>query len=212
MRSTNDDSSPESSPGEVTSLLAAHREGDESAFERLVDLVYPLLSRIAHDRLRGGGKSVTVSTGDLVHEAYARVLAAIPDSIRDRPTLLCALARSIRNLVVDHHRRRRSAKRGGGWERVNLDGLRFSGGFDDVDQLALREAMDRLRGSSTVGARCHEVVLLRYFAQHDLGEIAEILRVSRRTVDSDWRYARAFLARQLGRDNTGGGESRSERR
>ncbi len=207
MRSKKSDSPADfdgSRAGDVTALLAAYRQGDGGALDRLAAYIYPQLLRIASDRRRRQTRSVTLSTGDLAHEAYAKVLAAVPDAITNRPALMRALARAIQNLLVDHYRRRQSAKRGGSWEKIEIEGLELSAAFDVVDQVALKEAMERLHERSEIGERCHEVVLLRYYGGLEMGEIAEVLGVSRRTVDHDWQFARAFLARTMPHDDATG--------
>lgn len=161
---------------------------DPGSADELFPIVYDELRRLA-GHLRGG-RDVANPTS-LVHEAYLR-LASDEGRAWDRLHFQRVAARAMRHVLVDRARRRGSAKRGGGWERVTLDGL----GADGIDILELSDALERLAEADPVGS---EVVDLRFFGGLSGEETAEALGCSERTVDRAWRRARALLQVLLGK-------------
>src|SRR5262245_34302249 len=182
-------------PGEeITSLLERARAGDASAKADLIQRIYAELRQIAGRLMRrqpAGSLSPTV----LVREALLRLdageaLAQAPD----RRYLFAAAAQAMRRVLVDHARARRAAKRGGEMARVPLDDVLDSLAERRLDVLALDEALDRL---AALNERQWLVVVLRFFADFSVEEVARTLEVSVSTVESDFRMARAFLHRAL---------------
>lgn len=178
----------------VTTLLRAWRDGDASAFEKLVPIVYDELRQIARRHMAGERVSHTLQTGALVNEAYLRLVDIKRIDWQGRAHFIAMAARTMRRVLVDAARARRKQKRGGGIERVTLDehGILAPGPGPDV--LALNDALDEL---ATVSPRKAEVIELRFFAGLTNAEAAEVLHVSEDTVRRDWRLARAWLFREL---------------
>jgi RNA polymerase sigma-70 factor, ECF subfamily len=168
----------------------------------LVAEVYGELRRIAGAYLRRERRGHTLQTTALVHEAYLRLNGEGRASWPDRAGFCAAAAQTIRRILTDHARARRRLKRGGTGRRVRLDPGMLAAAGESIDILALDEALQRL---ATLSPRQARIVELRYFGGLTDEEIAEMLAVSRRTVQSDWRGARAWLHRELSR-----GESASE--
>jgi RNA polymerase sigma-70 factor, ECF subfamily len=182
-------------PGEATRLLHAIQEGDATAKERLIHLVYGELRGIAAKFLLDEGQSQTLQPTALVHEAYLRldndgVLSNAPN----RNYFFAAAAQAMRQVLVDHARRRRTDKRGKGWKRVPLDAVLDYFEQENLDVVALHEALDEM---AALDERKSQVVVLRFFGGFTVGEVAEQLGVSVSTVESDFRLARAWLHQQI---------------
>jgi RNA polymerase sigma factor (TIGR02999 family) len=182
--------------GDLTAILNEARAGREDAKERLVRAIYAELRRTAGGLMRRERPGHTLQTTALVHEALLRLLDG--DTLADVPNrryLFAAAAQAMRQVLVDHARRRRRRKRDGDRVRVPLD--QVLAGFDDqgLDVIALHEALDRLAQEHP---RPAQVVELRFFGGLTVPEVAEALAVSDTTIESDWRFARAWLKGQLG--------------
>jgi len=178
--------------GEISALLGRVREGEPAAREQLLPLVYADIESIAAAYVRGGG---SLEPRGLVHELYLR-LAAGPLDARDRKHFFSVAALAMRQILTDRARRRRAAKRGGDAVRVTLSGL---GASDDaLDLIAVDGALAELEKRSPRQAR---VVELRGLVGLTAAETAEALGISERTVHTEWRLARAWLARALGAAN-----------
>jgi len=159
--------------------------------------VYEELRRLAQSYLGARGPA-TLQPTVLVHEAYMRIAAGseLAPKWRDRQHFCAIAALAMRHVLIDYCRQRVAEKRGGGAERVTLSGLAGSGGEDAVvDVLALDETLVRL---AQLDERMARIVELRIFGGMTGDEIAAELEVSRRTVESDWRRARAWLSSELG--------------
>jgi RNA polymerase sigma factor (TIGR02999 family) len=156
---------------------------------------YQELKRMASHHLRAmGSGGSTLSTTELVHEAYLRLQATSPDDWDGRAHFFGAAARAMRQVLVDFARRRGAAKRGGDATRVSLsDGdLVLEVQLDEI--LALDEALGRL---GTVDERLRQIVDLRFFGGFSEQEVADLLGVARRTIERSWMKARLFLLREL---------------
>jgi RNA polymerase sigma-70 factor (ECF subfamily) len=177
-----------------TVLLQAWRSGDEHALDRLMELVYDELSRLARSALNRERRDHTLQTRALVHEAYMKLIDADVEW-KDRAHFFALAARSMRRILTDHARSRGRAKRGGNPIRVELtDGAAAIAGAP-IDLLDLERALDKL---TALDPRHAQLVELHFFAGMDYDEAAEVLGVSPRTIGRDLRVARAFLARELG--------------
>lgn len=181
---------------DVTSLLHAWRQGDASALDRLLPLVYRELRRIAHARMRAEGPAdQTLQTTALVHEAYLRLVKGAEVPWQDRVHFYAVSARVMRRLLIDHAREQLALKRGGEDRAVPFADDLGAVPARPEELVALDEALGRL---AQVDARMARVVELRYFAGLNMDETAETLGVCSRTVKRDWQVARAWLHRELG--------------
>lgn len=188
---------PKPSPADVTRLLHRWEEGDESAVEELMPLVYDELRALAARRLRGEREGHTLQATALVNEAYLRLVGSqVP--LQGRAHFFALAARMMRRILVDHARARDAAKRGGGAARLSLTEARLfepaSDEGDPVGVLAIHEALEALESHDERKAR---VVELSVFAGLTQREVAEALSVSPATVERDLRFARAWLASRL---------------
>ncbi|MGC4059959.1 MAG: ECF-type sigma factor [Aquabacterium sp.] len=177
--------------GEVTLLLAAAQQGQAEALDKLFELLYPELRRIAAARMRKTDERVMLDTTSLVHECYLRLLKLDELSLNDRGHFLAYAAKVMRSVVVDLAREQQAQRRGGDMAFVTLDTAVASGlpnGEHEV--LHIHEALEAL---GEIDPRLVKVVEMRYFIGLDNTEIAQVLDVSTRTVERDWERARSFL-------------------
>lgn len=178
--------------GEATRLLRRMGEGDASAGESLLPLVYDELKRLAGALMRSERKDHTLQPTALVHEAWVRVAGSERQGFNDRRHFLAVAAQAMRRLLVDHARARAAEKRGGDWHRVTLSGV--SAPEEGVDLVALNEALEQLEEVSPRQAR---VVELKFFGGFTINEMAEELGVGTTTVEDDWATAKVWLLRAL---------------
>jgi RNA polymerase sigma factor (TIGR02999 family) len=182
--------------GNVTLLLADVRAGREGAHEELVQAIYGELRRMAGGLMRGERPDHTLQPSALVNEALLALLEG--ESLADVPNrryLFAAAAEAMRRVLVDHAQRRRAKKRIGNRVRVPLDQTLAILDEQGVDVIALHEALDQL---TEAHPRQAQVVKLRFFGGLTVPEVAEALEVSATTIESDWRFARAWLKGRLG--------------
>jgi RNA polymerase sigma factor (TIGR02999 family) len=182
---------------DVTLLLEGAGRGDPRASQALLPLVYDELRRLAERRLAREPAGATLQATALVHEAWLRLVGddGAPGDWGSRGHFFGAAAQAMRRILVERARARRAVKRGGGAARVTLAEDAWAAPVPDEDLLALDEALERLSARDERKAR---VVLLRHFAGLTVEETAAALGVSPATVKSDWAFARAWLARELG--------------
>jgi RNA polymerase sigma-70 factor, ECF subfamily len=194
------DSSSPLDRSEVTSLLERMGTGDHSAADRLMPLVYDELRVRARRYLRGRA-DVSLQPTALVHEAYLRLIDA-PDGWNGRTHFFAVAAIAMRQVLLDHARYHGRGKRGGNRRRVTLDEAVARDAGPDVDLLAFGQALERLAALDQRQAR---IVELRILAGMTADEVAEVLEISRRSVQRDWAFAKAWLRAEL--DESGEGES-----
>jgi RNA polymerase sigma factor (TIGR02999 family) len=184
---------------DVSLLLASAAAGERAAFDRVFDLVYEELRRLAR-QVRRGRASETMNTTALVHEAYLRLLPSRGLGWEGRSHFMAVAARAMRQVLVRAAERNATAKRGGGQVDLSLDESaqrplnRDAGTVDPVRLLALDSAIAQLESFSPRQAR---VVECRFFAGLSVEETAHALAISEPTVKRDWSAARAWLAREL---------------
>jgi RNA polymerase sigma factor (TIGR02999 family) len=178
---------------DVTGFLKAWASGDSGALERLTPLVYDELLRIARRYMRGR-QAQTLQTTALVNEAYIRLMAAEDLSWRDRAHFFAVAAQMMRRILVDAARSRGAAKRGGDALRVTFSEDIGFPDSQDVNVLAIDDALSALE---KLDARKARVVELRFFGGLSVEETAEILQISAHTVMRDWRLAKPWLAREV---------------
>lgn len=188
-----------------SSLRRASARGE---LNELLPRIYDELRAVAHRMMCGERAGHTLQTTAVVHEAYVRLLEQRNLTPADHGPFLAAAANTIRRILVDHARQRRSAKRGGGWHRLDplvedgrdgcdgrgRDGPVAPGHADALDLLALDEALFKL---AQVDPRAADVVTMRYFGGLNVAQIAHALGVCPRTIGDDWSMARAWLRREL---------------
>ena len=179
---------------DTTMLLKRASDGDESAVNDLMPLVYKELRALAEHYLQGERPDHTLQATALVNEAYIRLIKQEDVEWRSRAHFFAVAAQAIRRILVDHARTHERIKRGGGRQRVRLDEDLAVREERDLDLVALDEAMERL---ATLNPRQAQIVEMRFFAGLALKEVAGFLGVSPRTVDGDWSMARAWLRREL---------------
>jgi RNA polymerase sigma factor (TIGR02999 family) len=183
----------ERSPGEVTQLLLASSNGNKTALDQLMPLVYRELRRLARRHLGREGAGHTLQTTALVHEAYMRLVGQ-EQPWQNRAHFFGVAAQMMRRILVDYARRRRYAKRGGA-HRVAIDDLPDVSAERAADVLAVDAALTAL---AEVDERKSKMVELRFFGGLSLEETAEVLGVSEGTVRRDWTLAKAWLQREIG--------------
>ena len=180
----------------VTGLLLAWSRGEQAALEKLVPLVYAELRRIAHRYMNRERRGHTLQTTELVNEAYLRLIDASQVRWQDRAHFLAISAQLMRRILVDFARSRGYLKRGGGAHRETFDEALFVSPAPGADLVALDDALTALAGKD---ARKSRVVELRFFGGLSVEETAEVLKVSPDTIHRDWRLAKAWLAREMGK-------------
>ena len=186
----------EESSGEITSLLRAWNAGDQAAFDRLTELVYPELRRMARRYMKNERQTNTLQATALVHEVYCRLVDVRRVEWRERVQFYAMAAQMMRRILVDAARARGSKKRGGSAVKVAVDDAAVVSPAPDRSILALDEALTTF---SHLAPRQAKVVELRYFGGLTEEEIVAALDISPRTVRRDWDFAKAWLSRQLNR-------------
>lgn len=181
----------------ITQLLVSLKDpaaDKTTAAERLYDGVYDKMRSMAHLMMRRENCSHTLQPTALVHEAYLKLVDQSRVEWHDRAHFYATAARVMRHILVDHARRKSRSKHGGGWRRVTLDeGLGISKD-PYLDTLSLDKALTRL---FELDDRMGKVVEMRIFGGLTAREIADVLGVSKRTVDGDWMVAKRWLAEEL---------------
>jgi RNA polymerase sigma-70 factor, ECF subfamily len=178
---------------QVTALLRAWGDGDDSAVDALMPLVYDELHRLARLYMSRERHGLTLQPTALVNEAYLRLVDIRRVRWQDHAHFLAVSARVMRRVLIDVARTRASLKRAGGVQRVSFDEALTPGQWS-ADLIALDDALSALAQRD---ARKSQVVELRFFGGLDVEETAAALRVSSRTVMRDWRLARAWLSCEL---------------
>ncbi len=176
--------------GEATSILDALETGDPADAAGLLPLVYDDLRRLAAHRLAHEAPGQTLQPTDLVHEAYLRLVGSDERRWDNRGHFFAAAAETMRRILVERARRKRSLKHGGDRVRRDLDAADLQGPDPREDLVALDEALTQLAADDGVAAA---LVQLRYFGGLSVPEAARVLRVSPRTADRIWAYARSWL-------------------
>lgn len=180
---------------DVTALLQEWSDGKRQALDRLVPLLYEHMRRLAHHRLRHEDANLSLNTTALVHEAYLKLVDVRRARFRDRAHFLAMASRVMRRLLVDHARARSAAKRGAGAARVELtDDIAIS----DAQAESITLLDDALQRLDAVDARQSQILEQRYFGGLSLEETAEAVGVSLATVKRELRFARAWLAVEIG--------------
>ena len=177
--------------GEITELIQRAGAGSAEAVERLFELLYADLKRLAHAKLRLNPGPALLDTTTLLHESYLRLIKLEQLQVQDRAHFMAYAARVMRSVVVDLVRENSAERRGGGLALVTLD-TASAGAVPAADEqiLAVHEALAEL---ASIDERLVRVVEMRYFVGLEMEEIALALGVGKRTVERDWEKARSFL-------------------
>ena len=185
---------PPNSDVHPTELLRAWSQGDESARERLIPLLYQELHSLARRYMRGERPDHTLQATALVNEAYLRLIDVNRIEWRSRTHFLALAAQMMRRILIESARNRHRQKRSAGALRVSIDDIGDLPAAKEPDLVALNDALGAL---ATFDARMSQVVELRYFGGLTVEETADVLRVSPETVMRDWKTAKAWLLREL---------------
>jgi len=183
---------------EITGLLLAWSDGDSEALDRLTPLVHQELRRLAWGYLRGERAGHVLQTTALVNEAYLRLIDAGRMRWQNRAHFFAVSAQLMRHILVDFARARGSQKRGGEAAQVSLDEALTVAPERGSELIALDDALSSL---AKLDERQSKVVELRFFGGLTDVEIAEVLKVSPRTVSGDWSMARSWLLRELSKSS-----------
>ena len=184
---------------DVTRILKAVEEGDQSAGEELFSIVYGELRRLAADQMRREAPGHTLQATALVHEAWLRLIGPNDQQWSNRAHFFGAAAEAMRRVLVDHARRKHRLKRGGGQDHQELDTTIPVESKPYEDILSVHEALDTLALEDPIAA---DLVKLRYFVGMTMEESAAALGLSKRTAEGLWTFARHWLRRTI--DGSGG--------
>jgi len=180
---------------DVTRILSAIEQGDPSAGDQLLPLVYDELRRLAAERLAHEKPGQTLEATALVHEAYLRLVdVEQAQHWNSRGHFFAAAAEAMRRILVGTARRKGRAKHGGGRQRVDLNAVQVALDMPAEHLLALDEALTRLAAQDAQAAR---LVDLHCFAGLSIEQAAEMLGISARTAYRDWSFAQAWLYRAI---------------
>jgi len=181
-----------SSTHQVTQLLQAWSEGEQSALDKLIPIVYDELHRMAQRYMAQEWPGHTLQTTALVNEAYLRLVDSAHTNWQNRIHFFAVCAQAMRRILVDWARSRQAMKRGGEIRPLELEEALAVAPQPGADLVALDDALKAL---AAVDPRMSQVVELRFFGGLSLEETAEVLKVSSETVLRDWKLAKSWLRR-----------------
>lgn len=184
----------EEQTSQVTQLIGDLASGDQTAAERLFPLLYDAFHQLAARYMQGERSGHTLSPTALVHEAYMKMVDQKRVDWKGKTHFFAVGAQAMRRILVDHARSHQRAKRGGGRQRIELDENVALSPQRDEDLIAVDEVLNKL---VQVDARQAAIVELRFFGGLSVAEVAEVLGVSKRTVENEWTMVRAWLRREL---------------
>jgi RNA polymerase sigma factor (TIGR02999 family) len=179
---------------QFTQVLAQVAEGNGSAADRLFPIIYDELRGIAGRWFARPSAAQTLQPTALVHEAFLHLVDQTQVDWKNRSHFFAVAAMAMRQILIQHARHRQAAKRGGGWARITLSQAAVQNPDNEIDVLDLDDALTQL---GKLHERQARVVELRFFADLKNDEVAEVLQVSPRTVEMDWRAAKAWLRTTL---------------
>lgn len=179
---------------QATRLLLDWSKGNRDAAQGLIPLVYDELRLLARNYLQRERADHTLQATALVHEAYLRLVDQGTTNWQNRAHFFGVAAQLMRRILVDHARRHRREKRGGEWTKVEFDEALAPSVSRRLDLIAVDDA---LRDLEKLNPQHSQIVELRFFGGMTTEEVAEVLDVSPRTVEREWRMARAWLRREI---------------
>jgi RNA polymerase sigma factor (TIGR02999 family) len=179
---------------EVTRILGEAQDGDPTAADQLLPLVYEELRKLAVARMANEAAGNTLQPTALVHEAWLRLVGNENPKFAGRAHFFAAAAEAMRRILIDRARRKRALRHGGGQVRVDMEQLDLVAPDADDQLLAVNDALDKLAAQDPVEA---DLVKLRYFAGLTTDEAASLLGVSPRTARNYWAHARTWLYHEI---------------
>jgi RNA polymerase sigma factor (TIGR02999 family) len=183
-----------STAGEITRLLAEWTAGRPESSPELWSMVYRELRTIAAAYMRHERPDHTLRTTALVNEAYVRVFHGRPCGWESRKHFFCTMAQMMRRVLVDHARECHAQKRGGEWEKLPIEAAFQMSGAPPEQVMAVNDALEQL---DKISPRQVHVVEMRFFVGLTVEQTAALLKISRDTVISDWKFAKAWLRREM---------------
>jgi RNA polymerase sigma factor (TIGR02999 family) len=185
---------PSGAPSSITALLHELEAGQPTALNRLVEVAYPELRRIAHRHCGRERQSSTLQCTAVVHEAWIRLAHAERTTWKDRAHFFAFASRLMRSILIDYARARKSMKRGGGTPALTLIDTDAVASPPGVDILELNAALEELEKLDPMQGR---IVELRYFSGLSIPETADATGVSESTVKREWIVAKTWIRRRL---------------
>jgi len=179
---------------DATVILRAIEQGEPAAAEKLLDLVYEELRRLAASKMAHEARGQTLQPTALVHEAWLRLVASKNPKFENRAHFFGAAAEAMRRILIDRARRKLTRRHGGGSEWTDLDGKELAAPASDEQLLAVNEVLDIFAKQHPLQA---EVVKLRYFVGMTNEETAKALDISVATVKNYWTFARAWISLEI---------------
>jgi len=182
---------------DITRILNAAQAGDATAAEQLLPLVYEELRKLAAVRMANESAGHTLQPTALVHEAWLRLAGEdVSVQFANRAHFFAAAAEAMRRILIDRARRKGAGKRGGDWQRIDLDKVEVAVDADDDTLLLVNEALEKLAKEDVKAA---EMAKLRFFGGLTLEEAAQVLGVTERTANRYWAFARVWLFDEIRR-------------
>ena len=189
----------DSSSPEITEQFAAFARGEKVDADQLMPLVYDDFRALANKMLQHERPGSTLQPTAVVNEVYLKLVDQNRVDWKGRSHFFAVGATIMRRILVDRARRRLRKKRGGDWQKVELENVGTMSVSDDEDVLAVDEALEKLHALDPVQAK---IVELRFFSGMTVAEVSEALGVSKRKIEYEWTMIRAWLRRELDRENT----------
>jgi RNA polymerase sigma factor (TIGR02999 family) len=184
------------SPKEVSELLASWSNGDKTALDKLMPLVYSELRRLARRYMGRENPGHTLQTSALINEAYLKLVDQPNVKWQNRAHFFAVAAQVMRHILIDHARGHRCFKRGAGGQKISLDESATLTGTRVTELVALDDALVSL---AALDPRKSRIIELRFFGGLSIEETAEVMKISAITVSREWRSARAWLRREMTR-------------
>ena len=179
---------------DATQLLTAVEQGEPQAAEKLLDLVYEELRRLAAIKMASLAPGHTLQPTALVHEAWLRLVGDRNPTFKDRAHFFRAAAEAMRHILIDRARRKQSKRHGGDYQRVDWEGFELAADSADDQLLSVDEALEKLAREYPLQA---DLVKLRYFAGMTNEEVAEALGISVSTAKNYWTFSRTWLLHEI---------------
>jgi len=180
---------------EITSLLQDWQNGDKEALDKLIPLVFDGLKKITRNHLRHEKENHSLQATELVNELYIKLTNLDHLKFTDRSHFFAVCAISVRQLLVDYARSQKRTKRGGLAEILPIEEIQIMSPEKSNKLLALDEALNRLANQDKLKS---QIVEMRYFGGLIVEEVADVLGLSKRTVEREWKLAKAWLIKEVG--------------